>query len=303
MSVTVVGSVALDSVKTPFGEAREALGGSASYFSVSARHFVPVSVVAVVGEDFPPEHIELFRERDIDVSGLETAPGRTFRWSGEYGYDMNTRETLDTQLNVFRDFRPKLSPAHRSSRFLFLANIHPSLQKEVLEQMEGPEMTVLDTMNFWIEGNPEALAEVIERVDVVLLNDEETRQLTREANLQKAARKLLDAGPSLVVIKKGEHGCLVHGRDFLFSAPVFPLEDFVDPTGAGDTFAGGFLGHLATQGDPWQEREIRRAVIYGTVLASFSVESFSLHRLAAATREEIEQRFREIRRISHFDER
>ncbi len=301
MSVCVVGSVALDTVKTPFGEMEDALGGSASFFSVAARHFTPVGIVAVVGDDFPSAHIDLFRERSIDVSGIETAPGRTFRWSGEYGYDLNSRTTLDTQLGVFEDFKPQLSPEHRAARFLFLANIHPELQLGVLDQVDDPVMTVLDTMNFWIEGAPESLEKVVRRVDVVLLNDEEARMLTGESNLLKAARKILDMGPSLMIIKKGEHGALVHGRDFMFSAPVYPLEDIFDPTGAGDTFAGGFLGYLASRDDPWAEREIRRAVIYGTVLASFTVEAFSLNRLASATRDEIEGRFREIKRLSHFD--
>jgi len=301
VSVTVVGSVALDSVRTPFGEATEALGGSAAYFAVAARHFVPVSIVAVVGEDFPEEHVQLLRDRGVDLSGLETARGRTFRWAGEYGYDLNTRETLRTELNVFADFKPKLGEAHRAARFLFLANIHPELQHDVLEQVPKPEMVLLDTMNYWIERAPKELDKVLRRADVVLVNDEEARQLTKESNLLKAARKILASGPSIAVIKKGEHGCLVHGRDFLFAAPVFPLEDIVDPTGAGDTFAGGFLGYLAASEDPWDEKEIRRAAVYGTVLASFTVESFSLRRLSLATREEIDHRFREIRRIAEVE--
>ena len=301
MSVCVVGSVALDTVKTPFGEAEDALGGSASFFSVAARHFTPVSLVAVVGEDFPSAHLELFRSRDIDLSGLEVAKGKTFRWAGEYGFDLNSRTTLDTQLNVFADFQPKLTEAHRASEFLFLANIHPQLQLEVFRQVTQPKMTVLDTMNLWIESTPGPLKEILQQVDVVLLNDEEARMLTGESGLLRAARKVLDLGPSLIVVKKGEHGALVHGRDFMFSAPVFPLEEVFDPTGAGDTFAGGFLGHLAACGDPWSEREIRRAAIYGTVMASFTVEAFSLNRLVEATRTEIDQRFQALKRLSHFD--
>lgn len=300
MSVLVVGSVALDTVKTPFGEAKDALGGSAAYFSVAARHFVPVSLVAVVGEDFPAAHLDFFQEKGVDTRGLETAPGKTFRWGGEYGYDLNSRETLFTDLNVFAEFQPKLSSAHRAADFLFLANIHPALQLGVLDQVDNPRMTVLDTMNYWIEGARDELLAVMRRVDVVLLNDEEARMLADEPNLIKAARQVLDMGPSVVVVKKGEHGALVLSRDFTFSAPAYPIEFVYDPTGAGDTFAGGFLGHLAAQEDCWSEAEIRKAAIYGTVLASFTVESFSLNRLAAATGEEIDARFREIRNMAHF---
>jgi sugar/nucleoside kinase (ribokinase family) len=299
-SVLVVGSVALDTVKTPFGEANEALGGSASFFAVAARHFVPVSLVAVVGEDFPAEHVGFFRERNIDVEGLVTAPGRTFRWSGEYGYDLNTRRTLETQLNVFAGFDPRLSERHRATQYVFLANIHPALQHRVLEQVRDPRLVVMDTMNFWIEGEREALLETIRRVDVLLLNDEETRMLSGEPNLIKAARSVLDLGPSFLVVKKGEHGALLMSRTFAFAAPAYPIEFVFDPTGAGDSFAGGFLGYLASCGEHGAEAEIRRAAIYGTVLASFAVESFSLSRLAAATREEIESRFREIRNLARF---
>ncbi len=300
MSVLVVGSVALDSVKTPFGEAKDALGGSASYFAVAARLFAPVAMVAVVGDDFPPENVEFFREKGIDVSGLVTAPGRTFRWSGEYGYDLNTRETLDTQLNVFADFNPHLPEAHRGSKYVFLANIHPELQEHVLDQVTEPGLVVLDTMNYWIERAREPLVRTLERVDVALLNDEEARMLTGEPNLIKAARTVLRMGPSMVIVKKGEHGSLVLSREFTFAAPAYPIELIYDPTGAGDTFAGGFLGYLAGCADSRDESEIRRAAIYGTVLASFTVEAFSLERLATATREEIEERFLEIRRMSHF---
>jgi sugar/nucleoside kinase (ribokinase family) len=300
VSVLVVGSVALDSVKTPFGEAPDALGGSASFFSVAARHFAPVSMVAVVGEDFPQRHIDFFRGRGIDISGLVVAPGRSFRWSGEYGLDFNTRRTLDTQLNVFADFQPRLSEEHRRCRHVFLANIHPELQAAVLDQVEKPEFVVLDTMNLWIEGSREALVDTLRRVDVVLLNDEEVRMLTGEPHLVRAARKTMEMGPPMVIIKKGEHGSLVLTREFTFSAPAYPIEVIHDPTGAGDTFAGGFLGYLASCPDPRMEADLRRAVIYGTVLASFTVEAFSLERLAAATREEIETRFQDVRRMVVF---
>jgi sugar/nucleoside kinase (ribokinase family) len=300
VSVLVVGSVALDTVKTPFGEVVDALGGSASFFSIAARHFGPVSLVAVVGEDFPPRHIEFFRSRGIDTQGLSVAPGRTSRWSGEYGYDLNTRRTLDTQLNVFADFDPELPAAYREAPFVFLANIEPSLQLKVLDQVRDPRMVVLDTMNFWIERARDAVIEVVKRVNAVLLNDEEARMLTGEVNLITAARRVLDLGPSVVIIKKGEHGSMVFARDFTFAAPAYPVELLFDPTGAGDTFAGGFLGYLAQCDDSRHEPDLRRATVFGTVLASFAVEAFSLDRLAAATRPQIEARFEAVRRLSAF---
>jgi sugar/nucleoside kinase (ribokinase family) len=298
--VLVVGSVALDSVKTPFGDVRDALGGSASYFSVAARHFVPVSLVAIVGEDFPTAHIAFLEDRGVDLSGLVVAPGRTFRWAGEYGFDLQSRKTLDTQLNVFADFDPVLTPAQRRSKYVFLANIHPELQTRVLDQVEEPQMVVMDTMNFWVEKAKPALLATIRRVDVLLLNDEETRMLGEEPNLVRAARAVLAMGPSVLIVKKGEHGAFVLSREFMFTAPAYPIELVYDPTGAGDTFAGGFLGYLAGLGDSWEEADLRRAAIYGTVLASFTVEAFSLNRLATATREEIDARFREIRHMAHF---
>jgi len=278
--VLVVGSVALDTIKTPFGAAEDILGGSASYFSIAARHFEEVAMVAVVGEDFPPDHVAFFEKHRVAVSGLETASGRTFRWSGEYGADFNTRETLDTQLNVFADFEPK--------------------QLSVLEQVVKPKLVVLDTMNFWIDGSRDELLEVMKRVDVVLLNDEEARMLSGESNLIKSARSVLELGPEVVVVKKGEHGALVVSREFMCAAPAYPVEAVFDPTGAGDTFAGGFLGYLAASEDSTGEAEIRRATAYGTVLASFTVEAFSLERLSTATREEIDSRFERLRTLAHF---
>jgi sugar/nucleoside kinase (ribokinase family) len=298
--VLVVGSVALDTIKTPFGAVEDILGGSASYFSIAARHFEDVAMVAVVGEDFPSDHITFFEKHKVDVSGLETAAGKTFRWSGVYGADLNSRETLDTQLNVFADFEPKLSAEHRGAGFLFLANIHPGLQLSVLEQVVKPRLVVLDTMNFWIDGSRSELLEVMKRVDVVLLNDEEARMLSGESNLIKSARSVLELGPKVVVVKKGEHGALVVSRDFMFAAPAYPVEAVFDPTGAGDTFAGGFLGYLAASEDPTGETEIRRATAYGAVLASFTVESFSLDRLSTASREEIDSRFDRLRSLTQF---
>lgn len=300
MSALVVGSVALDTVITPYGRVTDALGGSASFFSVAARLFTPVNVVAVVGEDFPREYLDLFRRRGIDLSGLSVVPGKTFRWAGEYGSDLNSRTTIETRLNVFAEFDPTVPPAYRDPRFLFLANIDPVLQRKVLDQVNRPEMVLLDTMNFWIEGAREPLLEVLGRVDAVFLNDAEARQLTGESNLVKAARGVLSMGPSLVVVKKGEHGSVLFAREFTFSAPAFPVESVFDPTGAGDTFAGGFVGHLARAGRV-DEAGLRRAVVVGTVMASFSVESFSLDRLAEVTLEEVAARTREMRRLSEFE--
>jgi sugar/nucleoside kinase (ribokinase family) len=297
MSVLVVGSVALDTVKTATGKVDDALGGSASYFSVAARHFTPVSMVAVVGEDFPERYLDLFRGKGI---GVVKSPGRTFRWSGEYAADFSTRRTLDTQLNVFAGFDPRLSPDHRKAPFVFLANIHPKLQASVLDQVADPQLVVLDTMNYWIEGERPALLEVLKRVDVVLLNDEEAKLLVGERGLLAAARTILRMGPSLAVIKKGEHGVLVISPRFTFAVPAFPLEAVADPTGAGDTFAGGFLGKLASLDDPRSEAATRLAVAYGTVLASYAVESFSLDRLAAVGPTEVESRLASLRRLVSF---
>lgn len=300
MSVLVVGSIALDSVKTPFGEVKDALGGSCSYACMAASRFAEdVAMVGVVGEDFPDSHRETFQTHGLDVSGLETAPGRTFRWGGEYGFDLNTRDTLFTELNVFAEFQPKLSGAHRAAKHVFLANIDPVLQGQVLDQVDNPELVVMDSMNFWIDGARDALVKTMSRVDVMLLNDEETCMLTDEVNLIRAAKGVMELGPSVVIVKKGEHGCLVFSENFMFSAPAYPVELLFDPTGAGDSFAGGFLGYLAASGDHGPDA-MRRAIVYGTVAASFCVESFSLDHLAQAGREDLERRFHEIRELSRF---
>ncbi|MCH9011421.1 MAG: sugar kinase, partial [Chloroflexi bacterium] len=251
MSVLVVGSVAYDSVSTSAGSRGDALGGSAMYFSISSSYFTPVSLVAVVGDDFRDEHIDLLKSHDVDVSGLERRHGKTFRWSGVYGTeDLNTRETLDTQLNVFADFSPKLEAKHRESPYLFLANIEPSLQLDVLNQMKSrPKVVALDTMNFWIDGNQESLKKIVERVDVVFMDEGEARTFGGEVNVIKAAKRISAMGPSTVVVKRGEHGVLVFNGGSIFVAPAFPLEAVVDPTGAGDCFAGGFMGYLASTGD------------------------------------------------------
>ncbi len=287
----VVGSVALDSVTTPFGKVTEALGGSATYFSYAASFFTSVSLVATVGEDFPGGHLALLRNRGVDVSGLQVSGGRTFRWVGEYGYDLNEARTLETQLNVFADFKPALPAALRKISFVFLANIAPELQLEVLRQVERPRLTALDTMNFWIEGKREALLKVVAEVDVLLVNDAEARQLAREPNLIKAARIILGLGPRTVVIKRGEYGALMVSDGQFFFVPAYPLESVFDPTGAGDTFAGGFMGCLATS-DTLSASTLRRAIVYGAVMASFTVEDFSLNRLMRLQPEEIQQRYR-----------
>lgn len=288
--VLVVGSVALDSVATPFGKVTEALGGSATYFSYAASFFSPVRLVATVGEDFPAEHLRLLGDRGVDLSGLRIARGRTFRWTGEYGYDLNEARTLDTQLNVFADFKPILPEAFRKSAFVFLANIDPELQLEVLRQVERPRLTALDTMNFWIEGKRDALLKVLSEVDVLVVNDAEARQLAREPNLIKAARTILGWGPRTVVIKRGEYGALMLSDGQFFFAPAYPLESVFDPTGAGDTFAGGFMGYLAGSGAV-NPGVLRRAIVHGAVMASFTVEDFSLNRLIRLRPEEIEQRY------------
>lgn len=301
MSVLVVGSVAYDSVTTPAGSRAEALGGSATYFSVSGAYFAPVSVVAVVGEDFLPEHVELLEAHGVDVSGLERQPGKSFRWSGVYSAeDVNTRSTLDTQLNVFADFSPRLGSEQRRAPFLFLANIDPDLQRDVLGQMETrPRLVALDTMNFWIEGKNSSLRQVLGEIDVLLIDEGEIRDLSGEVNLMIAARHIMGLGPSAVVVKRGEHGVLMFRGESVFAAPAVPLEHVVDPTGAGDSFAGGFMGYLAASGD-LSDVGFRRAAVLGSVMGSFAVESFSLDRLSTLAQADIEARFRALTGIWHF---
>jgi sugar/nucleoside kinase (ribokinase family) len=298
--ILVVGSVALDSVETPFGKAEETLGGSASYFALSARFFAPVCLVAVVGEDFESRHLSLLRAPEIDLGGLEVGSGKTFRWTGEYGYDLNEAHTLATCLNVFESFRPKIPDRFRQAEYVFLANIDPVLQREVLEQMDRPRLVVCDTMNFWIRGRREELLKTIRKVDILILNHAEVRELAGEANVLKAARAILEMGPHTVVVKKGEHGAFLFSKDLFFSAPAYPMELLYDPTGAGDTFAGGFVGYLAMVGDHGPDR-LRRAVVWGTVMASFAVEKFGVTGLCRATHELIRERFSHLREISQFD--
>ncbi len=299
--VLIVGSMALDSVRTPTGEVKDALGGAADYSSVAASFFAPVQLVGVVGDDFPPEHLDFLRARGIDLAGVETVPGgKTFRWAGYYDFDLNIAHTLDTQLNVFADFQPKLPAAYKQAQYVFLANIDPELQLQVLTQVENPTLTVCDTMNFWIEGKPDALKEVLKRVDIAFMNDAEARQLTGKLSIIKAAKALQALGPKTVIIKKGEHGALLFHGDQHFAAPSYPLEDIADPTGAGDSFAGGFIGYVASRGDTGMDT-LRRAVVYGSVLASFNVEDFSLNRMRRLTDADIAARYRAFKEIAYFE--
>jgi sugar/nucleoside kinase (ribokinase family) len=299
--ILAVGSVAFDSIKTPFGEANRVVGGAATYFSIAASFFTPVRIVAVVGDDFGRNVEKVFGGRDIDLTGLERVPGETFRWKGEYGFDLNSRETIYTRLNVFEQFKPKIPASHRSSPVVFLGNIHPTLQSDVLDQVERPNLVGADTMNYWIERTPGELKHVLKRVDVLLINDSEARELAGQSNLVKAAREIQSLGPKTLVIKRGEHGVLMTrpGGGF-FAAPAMPLEEVFDPTGAGDTFAGGFLGYLAScrQID---EASLARAIIYGSTLASFAVEDFSVDRLLRLNKDEIAARFQEFKKLTHFD--
>ncbi len=301
MSVLVVGSVAYDSVTTPAGNRKDALGGSATYFSVSSSYFTPVSVVAVVGEDFRAEDLGLLNSHGVETSGLERSKGKTFRWVGLYGTeDANTRDTLDTELNVFAHFSPTLSPEHRKQPYLFLANIDPELQLRVLDQMHTrPKLVALDTMNFWIEGQENALARVVERVDMLFVDEGEARSLAGETNLVRAVRRIMGLGPSAVIVKRGEHGALLFQGESVFAAPAFPLEDVIDPTGAGDSFAGGFVGYLAAT-DDLSPDSFRRAAVLGSVMGSFAVEGFSLDRTGSLTEAEIEARFRALTAVTHF---
>jgi sugar/nucleoside kinase (ribokinase family) len=301
MSILVVGSVAFDTVETPFGRAERVLGGSASFFAVAASFFVPVNLVGVVGTDFGEKQLAAFAGRNIDLEGLERTEGLTFLWEGKYSHDLNSRDTIRTDLNVFEFFKPRIPPAYRSSDVVFLGNIDPVLQREVLEQVKKPRIVACDTMNFWISRKAEELRKTLAKVDVLLVNDAEARELAGEWNIVKAARAIRAMGPHTLVIKKGEHGVLMFSDEGSFAAPAFPLEDVFDPTGAGDTFAGGFLGYLAGAGEPW-DQELRRAIIMGSTLASFCVEAFSLDRLLAITRKEIDARFRQFLELTRFSE-
>lgn len=299
MSIVVVGTVAFDTIETPFGRGENVLGGSATYFSTSASFFTDVSLVAVVGEDFPEEHVRFLKSRDINTDGLQRIPGKTFHWTGRYGYDLNEAQTLDTQLNVLMEFRPDLPESYRDAEYLFLANIDPDLQMEVLDQVRKPKLVACDTMNFWISSKPEALMKVLQRVDIVVINEGEARQFTGEVNLIKAARKIISLGCKRLVVKRGEYGVLMFTENTVFAAPAYPLEEVFDPTGAGDTFAGGFMGYLANTGN-LSEEGVRQAIVFGSVMASFNVEDFSLNRMKKLDYKEIEARYRSFKALTHF---
>ncbi len=300
MSVLIVGSIALDDIKTPLEEHQNLLGGSASYGSVSASFFSPVNLVGIVGEDFPQAHIDLFKSRNIDLGGLQIVPGETFRWSGEYMWDLNTRETRSVALNVFEHFTPNLPENYKETPIVLLANIAPDLQHHVLDQVRLPRFVIADTMDLWINIAKERLVELLARVHMLILNDSEARQLTGETSLIKAGRRLQEMGPRYVAVKKGEHGCLLFGdQGEFFSCPAFPLEDIHDPTGAGDTFAGGLAGYLAKSGGTEVTFDaLRQAVVYGSVLASYNVEAFSLERIKTVTQNQIAERYEMFRRMS-----
>ncbi len=299
MSLLVVGSVAIDSVKTPFGERKRSLGGAATHFSASASYFADTSVVGVIGEDFTEEDKAVFRERNINTENLQQIPGgKTFRWVGEYGFDLNSAKTIDTQLNVFGDFKPQLSAAAKKSPYLFLANIQPTLQREVREQVDC-KFVAMDTMNYWIASAREELMKTLAVVDALIINDAEARELAGDSNLIKAAKKILTFGPKMLIVKRGEYGAALFTKDSYFATVAFPLESVFDPTGAGDSFAGGFMGYIAKH-DNLDEGTIRRAIIHGSVMASFNVEEFSCDRLRRLTRPEIAARVEEFRKLTHF---
>lgn len=299
-TLLVVGSIALDTVETPFGAVTDAPGGSGAFFSAAASHLHPVRLVGVIGDDYPTDVLAPLAARGVDLAGVERATGRSFRWAGRYRHDLNSAETLDTQLGVFAAFAPKLPPEWRASTYVFLANIDPRLQHAVLDQIEAPALVACDTMNHWIADRRDDLVRLLGRVDLITLNDGEARQLTGSANLVQAARWILDRGPRLVIIKKGEHGAFLFDRESIFFAPAFPLEQVFDPTGAGDSFAGGFMGWIART-DDLSMNNLRRAVVYGSAMGSFAVEQFSFDRLLTVSAEELETRFEEFRTLVTFD--
>ena len=301
MSLLVVGSVALDSVETPFGKADDVLGGSAVFFSASASQLAPVQVVGVVGDDYPIDKLEPLTKRSVDLSGIERAQGTSFRWRGRYRHDLNVAETLETHLGVFSHFSPKIPAQFRKAPFVFLGNIDPRLQLDVLTQVEKPKLVACDTMNFWIESRRPDLVTLLTRVDCIMLNDGEARQLTDCNNLVKAAKWIMEKGPTLVIIKKGEHGAFMFTKDTVFFAPAYPLEEVFDPTGAGDSFAGGFMGYVAKSNNITPDN-LRRAVIYGSAMGSFAVEKFSIERLLQVDAQQLAARVAEFRTLVAFED-
>jgi sugar/nucleoside kinase (ribokinase family) len=299
MSILVVGSIGFDTVETPQGTASNVLGGAATYFAVAASYFTPIQLVAVVGEDFPDEERTFLAGRGIDLQGLEVRHGKTFRWVGRYHEDMNVRDTLDLQLNVFGEFSPVLPETYQDTAFVFLANIHPGLQARVLDQLTQPRLVACDTMNHWIDTARDELDPLLRRVQLLVINDEEARQLSGERNTVRAARRILEMGPGSVIIKRGEYGAIHFAPDSVFAVPAYPLETVFDPTGAGDTFAGGLMGYLAASGD-LSIAGVRKGIVYGSVMASYTVEDFSIDRLRHLDREQIEARYRQFVSLTDF---
>lgn len=300
-SIVAVGSLAFDSIETPFGSVGKILGGSANHFSLSASFFTPVKCISVVGEDYPQEHLEHLKSRNIDLSGVTVSKGKTFHWSGRYGYDLHEATTLETQLNVFENFTPQVPKGYRDSSFLFLGNILPSLQDQVLKDLPKAKFVALDTMNFWIESKKDQLVQVLSKVHCLIINEAELRQLTKTHNVVRAAEMVRNWGPQLVVVKRGEYGALLFNQEEAFSLPGLPLSEVKDPTGAGDSFAGGFLGYLASCGQTTPDRKtLRQAVVYGSVMASFIVEDFGCHRLLSISKQQIDERFKHFRDLTDF---
>lgn len=299
MSVLVVGSVAMDSVETPFGKHDNLLGGSATYFSIASSYFTDVKLVGVVGKDFPRKYIKLLQRYGVDTKGLQIKPGKTFHWKGRYEYDMNVAKTIATHLNVFQEFKPEVPREWRNTRNIFLANIDPDLQQSVLSQVRSPRFIACDSMNFWIENKKKSLTKLLKKIDLFLANDSEAREFANETNLLKAARYILSLGPRMAIVKKGEHGCLLVTKNSFFSVPGFPLENIYDPTGAGDTFAGGLMGYLSNV-KKIDAASIKKAIIFGSVMASYNVEAFSLKRLLSLNRKLIDKRYRQFKDLVKF---
>lgn len=300
MSLLVVGSIALDSVQTPFGDTADAPGGSAVFFSAAAAILHPVQVVGIIGSDYPLGALKALTAKGVDLAGVEQAEGESFRWKGRYSYDLSSRETLDTRLGVFADFHPKIPEKFREAQFLFLGNIDPGLQLGVLDQVRAPRLVACDTMNYWIHSKRDLFLEVLRHVNLVMVNDSEARELSGEWNIYKAARWIIERGPARAVIKQGEHGALLVGPDATFKVPAYPLQEVFDPTGAGDAFAGGFMAYLAETGD-LGEASLRRAMVYGAAMGSFAVEAFGIQGLDAVTRADVRARVRGFKELVHFD--
>jgi len=299
MSVLVVGSVALDTITTPFGKEKDILGGSATFSAVSASVFAPVNLVAVVGQDFPNEYVKLLESKSIDLTGLKKEQGKTFRWEGEYSWDFSNPKTISTDLNVFGEFNPVIPKSYQNNKFVFLANIDPQIQEKVLNQVKKPKIVACDTMNYWIDTKRSQLLKLLKRVDISLLNETEAKELVGQANLVKAGKEILKLGPSIVIIKKGEHGVLLFSEKNIFATPAYLLESVCDPTGAGDTFAGGFMGYLAKV-KKYTQKSLREAVVYGSIMATFAVEDFSLRKLQKVTVSDVRKRLNKFKKITNF---